>query len=278
MQSAINAWSIPKHVPFEQMFSDVKAAGFKGIELNLDTDGAHALTLEITSEKLSEIHSLSEKYDLPVVSISTSLWGGNMGLGTAAGLETSKNILSTQLRCANALGAKGILIVPGGISDEVSLLQAYDNCEKTLLSLRKEIEQSGVNVGVENVWNAFFTSPFDMVRFIDGLEIKGLGAYYDLGNTIAFSNTGDWVQILGSRIKNIHIKGYNRSSGVNSKGYWTDISKASVDWNKVFRLLKNTGYDGYITAEVGKTDPSQTDAEFYKTVCGEINSIIEHIN
>ena len=200
-----------------------------------------------------------------------------MGLGTSEGLKTSRSILIAQLRCAKALGADGILIVPGGKSDKTSLSQAYENCRKTLLSLRDEIEHSGINVGVENVWNAFFTSPFDMVRFIDGLGIKGLGAYYDLGNTIAFSHTEDWVEILGPRIKNIHIKGYKRVSGVNSKGDWSDISKASVDWNKVFRLLKNSGYDGYITAEVSKTDNSQTDAEFYKTVRGEIDAIIENI-
>ncbi len=277
MKSAINAWSIPKHVSFAQAFSDAKEAGFEGIELNIDSDGEHALTPDITDEKLAEIRSLSIKYELPVVSISTSLWGGNMGLGTAQGIEASKNLLSAQIRCAKALGAGGVLIVPGGINDTTSLVQAYENCRSTLISLRDIIEQSGINIGVENVWNAFFTSPFDMARFIDDLNIKGLGAYYDLGNTIAFSNTGDWVEILGSRIKNIHIKGYKRGAGVNSSGEWCDISKASVSWGKVFKLLKNTGYDGYITAEVSKTDASQTDTEFYKMVCGEINSIISNI-
>ena len=65
----------------------------------------------------------------------------------------------------------------------------------------------------------------------------------------AFSYTGHWVQVLGERIKNVHIKGYRRIKGPNSAGSFVDISASSVDWTRVMRLLAQTGFDGYITAE-----------------------------
>ena len=40
---------------------------------------AHSLTLSTTPEELKEIGALSRQYGLPVVSISSSLYGGRMG-------------------------------------------------------------------------------------------------------------------------------------------------------------------------------------------------------
>ncbi len=274
MKSAINAWSFPKEWDMEACFAHAKAAGFEGIELNVDREGAHALSLETTDEQLNSILALSKAYQLPVVSISTSLWGGRMIDCSPEGIQYARNVLQCQLRCARALGATGILIVPGGLSEEVSLTEAYEKNQATLRALRSDIEESGIHVGVENVWNGFFTSPFDMARFIDELGIKCLGAYYDLGNSIAFSYTGHWVQVLGSRIRNVHIKGYHRQKGPNSPGRFVDISASSVDWKKVLRLLAQTGYDGYITAEVSKYDAEQSYPDFYRQVAEEIKNII----
>lgn len=275
MKSALNAWSIKGDSDFETAIRDVKAAGFDGIEFNVDASGTHALTVDITDSELAKIASLSEKYDLPVVSISTSLWGGHMGIGSDDEIEASRTILTAQLRCAKALGAGGVLIVPGGMSDIISLKQAYDNCQKTLKALRGDIEKYKINVGVENVWNGFFTSPFDMANFIDALDCEYIGAYYDIGNTIAFSRTEDWIDILGSRIKNAHIKGFKRHSGINSGGDWVDISKTNIDWKRVRAALDAAGYTGYITGEVSKTDPDMSWSDYYRMVCGEIDDIVK---
>ena len=81
MKKSLNAWTVAEETGFEQMFKELKEAGFDGIELNVDKEGhsAHSLTLSTTAEELADIKKLSEKYDLPVISISTSLWGGKMG-------------------------------------------------------------------------------------------------------------------------------------------------------------------------------------------------------
>ncbi|MCI8387673.1 MAG: sugar phosphate isomerase/epimerase [Clostridiales bacterium] len=275
MKAGINAWSVRADANFETMFREVKEAGFEGIELNVDNSGVHALTLDITDEKLDEIAALSDKYALPIVSISTSLWGGNMGAGTPEAFEKSKQILECQLRCAKRFGATGILTVPGGMSDTVTLKQAFENSRDTLKKLIPIIEEYKINVGVENVWNGFFTSPFDMATFVDSIGCEYVGAYYDLGNTIAFSRTEDWVDILGGRIKNAHIKGFKRHSGLNGGGDWVDISKSNIDWTIVKKALDEAGYTGYITAEVFKADENMSWTDYYKMVCGEINDIIK---
>lgn len=275
MKTAINAWSVQSDADFETTFRLSKEAGFEGIELNVDKAGAHALTPDFTDEALAEVSSISEKYGLPVVSISTSLWGSNMGLGTAESLEFSRKLLNTQLHFAKLLGAKGILTVPGGISDSVHMKAAFDNSRETLKALIPDMEKFDINVGLENVWNGFFTSPFDMAAFVDSIGSERICAYYDLGNTIAFSRTEDWVEILGGRIRHAHIKGFCRNSGLNGGGQWVDISKSNIDWKLVRAALDGVGYNGYVTAEVFKTDPAMSWEEYYRMVRAEIDAIIK---
>lgn len=275
MKKSINAWSVKSETPFEEMFAQIKAAGFEGIELNLDNPGsAHALTFDTSPAELAAIKALSEKYELPVISVSSSLYAGNMGSADEARRAFAAKLLLRQLELAQVLGATGILVVPGGISDTVSLKTAWENSLMTLKALKKDIEAKKIFVGVENVWNCFFTSPFDMVRFIDELDCAFIGAYFDVGNVAEFSNPENWIEILGSRIGKIHIKDFKRKNGTYSGGEWVDLLSGSVNWPKVIPALKAAGFDGYLTAEVGKDDPEQAYPDFYSMVSNQITKII----
>lgn len=85
MKKSINAWSVAHGTGFEDMFAQLKAAGFDGIELNIDGDNSsrHSLTMGATDAELAEIKTLSDRHGLPVVSISTSLYAGGAKLGSA---------------------------------------------------------------------------------------------------------------------------------------------------------------------------------------------------
>lgn len=275
MKSAINAWSLESTIDFEQAFADISAAGFDGIELNVDKEGPHSLTMDISDEKLAEIKALSEKYNLPVVSISTSLWEGGRRMCGENAVERSRELLLAQIRCARALGAEGILIVPGGDVEKYGLDAVNEESKATLRALKPEIENAGVRVGVENVWNGFFTSPYHMRDFVVDLNIKNLGCYYDIGNTIAFSYTESWLEILGPYITNLHIKGYERIAGINTGRASRDMPKSSVNWKKVRSLLDHMGWTGYVTAEVVNKEEDQSWAEYYRMVNEQVCDIIK---
>jgi len=179
--------------------------------------------------------------------------------------ETGKKLLGKQLACAKALGASGILVVPGGISEEVSLAEAYANSAEFLKSCKDLIAEYKISVGVENVWNQFFMSPLDMVSFIIGLvDCEYVTAYYDVGNVAAFSWSEYWIEILDKRISHIHIKDFKRNSGFNSGGTWCNLLEGDVDFKKIIPALKKIGWDGYLTAEIWKSDDNQTFEDFYR--------------
>lgn len=102
MKKSINAWSVAHGTDFEEMFAKLSAAGFDGVELNIDGDNSshHSLTMETTDDELKKIRELSEKYSLPVVSISTSLYEGGAKLGSRdpARVKAGQDLLRKQLR------------------------------------------------------------------------------------------------------------------------------------------------------------------------------------
>lgn len=273
MKKSLNAWSVPENVGFEDMFRALKKAGFDAVELNVDAVGhsAHSLTLKTTVEELAAIRKLSEEIGLPVCSISTSLWG-RAKLGSFEGEIPTAELLTKQLQCAEALGADGILIVPGGISDAHSIREAWEHAKAELLACREIIESGKILVGVENVWNGFFMTPYEMARFVDELSIRNLGAYFDVGNVEIFSYPEYWIDILDKRIVKIHVKDYRKTG--NNAGAWVNLLEGSIRWEKVVPALRKAGYDGYITAELPAMP--KTPDYLYDTTVSALERIIAY--
>jgi hexulose-6-phosphate isomerase len=278
MKKSINAWSVDAKADFEGMFSAVKEAGFEGIELNVDKDGhsEHSITLENGTD-LGKLAKLSERYSLPVVSISTSLGGGTGTPGE--GHKRAHKVIRRQMECAKALGAKMILSVPGGVDNELSLKEAHNNSFDCYRIINDEIAASGIIVCLEQVWNGFFTSPFDMVRFIDELNNPNIAAYFDVGNVMAFSWPEYWIDILGKRIRAVHVKNFKRAGGLFRGGNFVDLDEGDVNWNKVIPSLRKAGFDAYLTAETSITEskvPGISFPAYYKTVADALGKIIEN--
>jgi len=276
MKKAINAWTFEASLDFEATFSEAKKAGFDAIELNVDAEGksAHAFTLASTEADYAAVCELIKKYELPVPSISASLWGGKMGHPEE--WADAEAVLKKQIEIAKAVGADGVLIVPGGMNDAVSLNTARKNCIEFLKSQKDYIAKEGIFVGLENVWNLFFLSPYDAVTMIDEIGCPNIGMYFDVGNVVAFSKPEDWIEILGSRIGKVHVKDYKLDSRTLKGGAFVDITHGSTNWEKVIPMLRGIGYDGYLVGEVFKSDADMSYEDYYKKVADEIGEIIKY--
>ncbi len=282
MKKALNAWSVNGNESFSQMFAHLSEAGFDAVELNLDGAGHsnHSLFMDTTEEELFTIREEAAKAGLEIVGVSCSMYTGQLGSLDAAVREEGKNLVRKQLFLAKNLGADNILVPPGAdIAGGDSIKTAYEMVEKSLTELKPEIEASGVCVALENIWNGFFTSPFDMARMVDKLDSPYIKAYYDVGNTVAFSDTVSWIEILENRINRIHIKGFKCNGGefgrLNTGGDFCDLPDSDINWEAVMAMLHKIGYDGYITGEVFPNKAYATDMDFYKEVSGWMSDIIK---
>jgi hexulose-6-phosphate isomerase len=149
------------------------------------------------------------------------------------------------LRCAKAMGASAVLMVPSRVTDDYAYGDAYRDSQaliRKLIPLAKELE---VVIAVENVWNKFLLSPLEFARYIDELDSPWVKAYFDVGNVIIYGFSQDWIRTLGKRIAKVHLKDFKRD------GYkWADLGEGDVNWKQVSAALNEIGYRDYLTPEV----------------------------
>lgn len=241
MKKGMNGFGIPAGMANEDVFRGLKETGFDGIEFCLNE--------KMSDEQIAEINRCSEKYGVSVLSlVPFKLWDIHL---TSENEETRKQameVVKETILTAKALHADAILVVPGVVTPEVSYAKAIENCRASLKELLPFIEEHKVYVCLENVWNKFLTSAYDMRDFIDSIGSEYVKAYFDAGNVLVNGYPEYWIEILGDRIKRLHIKDFQCSVG-NLSGF-VDLFEGDMDWSRLMKALRNVGYDGYMTVEV----------------------------
>ena len=66
---------------------------------------------------------------------------------------------------------------------------------------------------MENVWNRFLLSPMEWKYFLDEVNSKNVGLYFDVGNVVYSGYPEHWIKILNKRIKKVHFKDYRKAAG-----------------------------------------------------------------
>ena len=277
MKKAINAWSFPKEYTFEECIEAAKRFGFDGIEFNVDEENVgHSLTLSTTVDELLRIKSLCDLAGLKVVSISSSLHRFGWGSSIPEEVSYAHSVLEKQLVAAHTFGADTVLVVPGGMKDGVLLSESRRNSIQNLKAALPMIEKYGVTVGVENIVNRFFTSPYDMLSFVDEVGSPLVQTYLDLGNMMAFSAPEYWCDVLCGRIAKIHIKDVKRIDQYRGRQA-VPLLEGDLDFPLVMSILKRDGFDGYLTAEVSNYAALPTD-DYLCGIAAAEDKIIEFYN
>jgi len=228
---------------FEEKFANAAKYGFEGVEVN---------TLR-SDEERQICRDVSEKYAVPVFSVMNSdHWQYPLSDPDPAVRERSLEGLKQSILTATYMGAGTVLVVPGVVKPDVTYEQAYERSIQSLKQILPFAADKGVQLAVENVWNKFLLSPVEFAGYVDHFESEYLAAYFDVGNIVAYGYPQHWIRTLRKRIKRIHIKGFDAQS--HSFG---QLLEGTIDWNAVMTALRDIGYDGYVTAEMGvdKDDP-----------------------
>ncbi len=140
-------------------------------------------------------------------------------------------------------------MVPGVVNDDVAYDVAHQRVLEGVDELVPEAEKRGVAICLENVWNKLYLSPLEMASTIDHFNSDFVAAYFDVGNVLVSGYPEQWINILGKRVKRIHLKDWKRSIG-NITGFVGRL-EGDVNWPAVMGALSDIGYDGPLTAEMG---------------------------
>ena len=224
-------------------FRVLKELGFDGVELDAPS--------ELDAE---EVLAARDSTGLVIHGVVDSVhWRDTLSDEDAAVRSRGREGLLAALADAKRYGATTVLLVPAKVDKRVGYARAYERSQAEIRQALPRAAELGITICLENVWNNFLLSPMETARYIDEFESPWIGAYFDVGNVVAYGWPEDWIRILGPRIKKLDIKEFSRSKAESDglrKGFQVELLEGDCDWPAVMAALREIGYTGWGTAEI----------------------------
>lgn len=268
MKKGISIWSFPNDT-LKNNFELAKKAGFEGVEVALDEVGE--VSLQSTEKDLLSVKHQAEDSGIELYSIASGLyWSYWLNDDDEAVRKKAKDVVKKHLEAASILGCESILVIPGTVNAEfvapgkvVDYATTYERSLEAITELKEYAEKYKVEIALENVWNKFLVSPMEMRDFIDKVDSKYVGSYFDVGNVLFNGYPEQWIKILGERIKKVHFKDYRVAAG-GLHGF-VDLLAGDVNYPEVMKALQGIGYDGWVSAEMIPNYTYHTETIIYNT-------------
>ena len=244
LKKSLGLGMISEDLSLSDKFKLAKDLGFDGVELNSPVDFS-----------LEEIKRAKENsgIETPTV-VNKDHW--NVPLSDPDPEVRKKCIASVakSLEEIKDLGGDTVLVVPGVVNEKVSYEDAYITSQNSIRELIPYAEKTGMQIGLENVWNNFLISPVEAKRFIDEINHPHVGWYFDIGNVLRYGWPEHWIKTLNRRIMKLHIKELSREL-MNTAGLWEGFNvyllKGDNNWPVVLKAVSEIKHQGcWLTAEV----------------------------
>lgn len=238
---------------FVRCFDRAAEARFEGVQLFVERNGY--LSLESTDEVARTIARRARAACIELTSLEIQPFSFSLTADEAEVCRDGVSVVRRAMQLAAALEAPGVLVIPGYVglpwdpgAKPVRYDLAYRRLHDALVELAPRAEKLGVSIRIENVWNMFLLSPLEMRNLIDEVGSPNVGVLFDTGNVIQFGYPEQWIRILGSRIKEVHLKDFRRAVGTIDG--FVGLLEGDVNWPEVMSALEEVGYDGFLTAEL----------------------------
>lgn len=228
-----------KHFPamgWQRLSQTAREIGFNGIDLTVRS-GGHVFP-ERATEDLPKAVAAVKAEGISVPMITTGL--------TSVTDVTAKPILST----AGKLGV--LYFKPGYYKYEFKNLRQELEKFGTQFSLLAELgQQFGLQCGFHNHEGNIGAPLWDVATFIDRLDPKWVGYYFDVRHAVVEGGGGGWkiaTNLVAPRLKMIAVKDFFWEK--SAKG-WNVVNcplgQGMVDWKQYFKMLRQASFHGPIS-------------------------------
>lgn len=274
MKKSINLWAFPypDRMSLRQCMELAKKAGFDGIELNYDLEGD--LSPNKGTKDFQAIRRMAEEIGIEISGVCSFLfWPYPLTSNDPAERSKGLELAGKMTQAAHDLGTENLLVVPGAVHmpwredhdptpNDICLARAKESVGK-LLPLAEKL---GVCMNMENIFfNGFLMSPMEMVDFVDSFGSPNVKVHFDTGNIMEYQFPEHWIPILGSRIKNVHLKEYTKKGSDHSLETFRPLLDGTTNWPAVLEGFDKINYDGFLTFEYFHAYQHFPEALIYQT-------------
>lgn len=244
LKKSLGFGMINEELPIVDKFKLMVDLGFHGVELNAPVDIPIAELLDAKEKSGIELPSVVNK----------DHWGSPLSDPDPTVRKKCIESIALSLKQVKELGGDTVLVVPGVVNEKVSYEQAYINSQQSIRELIPYAEETGMQIGLENVWSNFLISPVEAKRYVDEINHPLVGWYFDVGNILRYGWPEHWIETLNRRIMKLHAKEFSREL-MNSKGlregFNVDLLQGDINWQVVMQTLREINHTGgWLTAEV----------------------------
>jgi protein FrlC len=254
MKYAFNTWpygSFPTWLPsypLEEAIRRIARIGYDGIEIGCAAP--HAWPAYLSAARRRELREIMDGEGLPAVSLLPAP-GGGPGFNPASPYEEERQATVAQYKAVVDLavdfGARLVLYITGWQIFGSTRAEAWKRSVDCLREIAEHAAERGVVIAIE-------PTPTDGnlgETIDDALEMM---ATVNMGNVKVMFDTvqalyrgeipSDSIRTLGGRdLVHIHIA----DAGRNAPG------DGPIDWLNVMQAVKDIGFDGHLTMEIGFT-------------------------
>lgn len=274
MKKSINLWAFPypDRMSLQQCLQLAKDAGFDGIELNYDLDSE--LSPKSGTNEFTAIRRMAEDIGIAISGVCSFLfWPYPLTSNDPAERARGMELAGLMTQAAHDLGTQNLLVVPGAVHmpwradhdptpNDVCLARAKD----AIAALLPNAEKLRVSLNMENIFfNGFLLSPFEMIDFVDSFSSEFVNVHFDTGNIMEYQFPEHWIPLLGTRIRNVHLKEYTKKGTDHSLEAFRPLLDGTTNWPAVLDAFDSIGYDRYLTFEYFHPYLHHPEALIYQT-------------
>ena len=156
---------------------------------------------------------------------------------------------------AKLYGGNSVLVLAREFPDK-TFKENADHWRELVQKAIPLAEKHDIKICIENVRATFLKTGESMAEFIDSFGTPVVRSYFDLGNTITWTEQSaeHWAGALGDRIFKLDIKDRGHPEFGEAKlkktGITTGTNGGEVNWKAVRAHLEKIGYTGWATAEI----------------------------
>lgn len=247
MKKAVKIEMVKEGGTLEEKFRLLRTLGYDGVEL----PSPNAWSVE-------EVVAASKASGLPVHGVVCSEhWKSPLNDSNPEVRAKCVAAIREAIADAKAYGASSVLVVPAVVGKDRPYDEAWRLSRVELLKVIPDAEAAGIDIAFENVWNNFLLSPREAAAYVDSFESDRVGWYLDVGNLVAYGWPEQWIRVLGPRVMKVDVKEYSRTK-LDQEGRWAGFDvlllEGDCDWPAVMTALREIGFDGWMTAEIGGGD------------------------